>query len=70
MSHSDYFAVLEEKFSLIEFQKMPAETFLTHLFMQEADDVMTKVASDILYEKNGNCDAAMLRNQIKAVEDM
>ena len=36
--------------------------------MQEADDVRTKFSSDILYEKNGNGDTVVLRNQIKAVE--
>ena len=46
MGHSDYFAVLEEKMSLIEYEKMIADTFLTHLFMQEADNVMSKLASD------------------------
>ena len=43
MSHSDYFAVLEEKMSLIEYEKMTADTFLIHLFMQECD---VKLASD------------------------
>ena len=36
--------------------------------MQEADDVMTKLASAILYEENGNGNTALLKDQIKAVE--
>ena len=47
---------------------MTANTFLTHHFMYEADNVMSKLASDILSEERGNSDAALLRNQIKAVE--
>ena len=68
MSHSDFFDILEEKLSLIEFEKLTPDTLLTHIFLQEADATMTKLASEILYETNGKGDAAKLRNEIIAIQ--
>ena len=68
MSHTDFWQILEEKLSLIEFEKMTADTLATHIFLEEADATMTKHASEILYETNGKGDAAKLRNEIKAIE--
>ena len=53
MAHSDFFVILEGKLSIIEFQKMTPDTLVTHLFLEEADATMTKIASNILYETNG-----------------
>ena len=68
MAHSNFFDILEEKLSLNEFEKMTPDTLLTHIFLQESDPTMTKLASEILYETNGKGDAAKLRNEIKAIE--
>ena len=68
ISSSDYFTILEEKYELIDYPKMTGETFLTHLFMEETDPVMAMLASDILSERNGNDDVALLRNQMRVVE--
>ena len=68
MAHSDFFDILEEKLSLIEFEKLTRDSLLTHIFLQESDVTMTKVASEILYVTNGKGDIAKLRNEIKSVE--
>ena len=68
MSHSDFFDILEEKLSLIEFAKLTPDTLLIHIFLQEADATITKLVSEILYETNGKGDGAKLRNEIKAIE--
>ena len=68
MSHSDFFDMLEEKLELIEFDKLTPDSLVTHIFLQESDSVLTKVASDILYEIEGKGDIARLRNEIKLVE--
>ena len=68
MSHSDFFDILEEKLSLIEFAKLTPDTLLIHIFLQEADATITKLVSEILYETNGKRDAAKLRNEIIANE--
>ena len=68
MAHSDFFAILEEKLSLIEFEKMIPDTLVTHLFLEEAGSTMTEIASNVLYETNGKGNVAKLRNEIKAVE--
>ena len=46
---------------------MTEEAFLTHLFFEQANATMAKVASNILTnDKQGDTEA--LRNQIKAIE--
>ena len=67
-SHSDFFDILEEKLELIEFEKLTLDSLVTHIFLQEADTTLTKVASDILYDTDGKGDIVRLRNEIKLVE--
>ena len=64
MSHSDFWQILEEKLSLIEFEKMTADTLATNIFLEKANSTTKKLASEILYETNDKGDAAKLRNEI------
>ena len=59
---------MEEKLTLIEFENLTADTLATHIFLQESDATMTKMASEILYDTGGKGDAARLRNKIKSIE--
>merc|ERR1711942_205579 len=68
LSHSDFFDQLEESMELIEFEKLTPASLITHIFLRESDSVLTKVASDILYETEGAGDISKLRNEIKLVE--
>ena len=53
---------------MIEFEKLTPASLVTHIYLQESDSVLTKVASDILYETEGRGDIGRLRNEIKLVE--
>ena len=68
MSHSDFWALLEERITLIEFEILTAEGLATHLFLQKGDQTMTRLAAEILFNTDGKEDARRLRNEIKAIE--
>ena len=68
MSQSDFWALLEERISLIKFENLTALGLATHIFLQESDSVMTKMAAEILFDTQGKGDARKLRNDIKAIE--
>ena len=67
-SHSDFWGLLEEKLTLIDFQNLTGAALATHIFLQESDATMSKMVSQILYETGGKGDPARLRNEIKAIE--
>ena len=67
-THSDFWGILEEKLALIDFQNLTGEALGTHIFLQESDAVMSKMAAQILYETEGKGDVGRLRNEIKAIE--
>ena len=50
-SHSDFLMKLEEIFRLVEYEKITGPVFLTQLFLEQADGVMQKIATDILSSK-------------------
>ena len=47
-AHSDYMSKLRETSSVIEYEKMSLDEFLIHLFIRDADNVMAKIAQEIL----------------------
>ena len=47
-SHGDFFYQLEEHMSLIEFDKLTKEAMLIHLFLEQNDETMGRMAQDIL----------------------
>ena len=47
-SHGDFFFQLEEHMSLIEFDKLTKEALLTHLFLEQSNETMGRMAQDIL----------------------
>ena len=54
MSHSDFWAYLEEQIPLIEFDKLTAVGLAAHIFLQEGDPVMRKMTSEHLNDTDGN----------------
>ena len=66
-SHSDFWGILEEKLALLDFQYLTGEALATHIFLQESDAVMSKMAAQILNETGGKGDVGRLRNEIKAI---
>ena len=65
-SHSDFLDRLKEAGSVIEFDKMSLDEFLIHLFIQEADSQMAKIALEILEREKPSIH--MLVNKIKETE--
>ena len=53
--------------SLIEFEDLIKETLLTHLFLEQADETMSRMAQDILVKKPKG-DVDQLRQEIKSIE--
>ena len=53
--------------SLIEFDKLTKEALLTHLFLEQSDETMGRMAQDILV-KTPEGDANHLRQEIKRIE--
>ena len=51
--------------SLVEYNEMTKDSFLTHLFLEQADETMAKMATEIL-EKKG--DVNQLRQTIQQIE--
>ena len=68
MSHSDFWAYLEEQIPLIEFDKLTAVGLAAHIFLQEGDQVMKKMCSEHLESTDGRGDARKLCNEIRSVE--
>ena len=68
MSHSDFWAYLEEQIPLIEFDKLTAVGLAAHIFLQEGDPVMRKMTSEHLNETEGKGDARKLCNEIRSIE--
>ena len=66
-SHSDFFFQLEQHMSLIEFDKLTKEALLTHLFLEQSDEMMGRMAQDILV-KTPEGDANHLRQEIKRIK--
>ena len=66
-NHSDFFFQLEQAMSLIEFEDLSKETLLTHLFLEQADETMSRMAQDILVKKPKG-DVDQLRQEIKSIE--
>ena len=62
MSHSDFWAYLEEQIPLIEFDKLTAVGLAAHIFLQEGDQVMKKMCSEHLESTDGRGDARKLCN--------
>ena len=50
-SHSDFLMKPDEILKLVEYEKMNGAAFLTHLFLEQSDEVMQKIATDILSSK-------------------
>ena len=68
MSHSDFWAYLEEQIPLIEFDKLTAVGLAAHIFLQEGDPVMRKMTSEHLESTDGKADARKLCNEIRSIE--
>ena len=68
MSHSDFWAYLEEQIPLLKFQDLTVVGLAAHIFLQEADPVMRKMMSEHFEETGGKADARKLSNQIKGIE--
>ena len=66
-NHSDFLFALEEHMSLVEFDDMTKDSFLTHLFLEQADEHMAKMATEIL-EKKPKCDVHQLRQAIQQIK--
>ena len=66
-SLSDFLFKLEEYMSLVEFDKMTKDSFLIHLFLEQADETMAKMATKIL-ERNSQGDVNQLRQSIQQIE--
>ena len=66
-SHGDFFFQLEEHMSLIEFDKLAKEALLTHLFLEQSDETMGRMAQDILV-KTPVGDVNLLRQEIKRIK--
>ena len=66
-SHSDFLFTLEEHMSLVEFNDMTKDSFLTHLFLEQADETMAKMATEIL-ERKPKGDVNQLRQTIQQIE--
>ena len=66
-SHLDFLMNLEEQFRLVEYDEMTGPAFLTHLFLEQSDQTMAKIAIEILSTKSeGSIDS--LRSQMKDTE--
>ena len=66
-NHSDFLFQLEQAISLIEFEDLTKESLLTHLFLEQADEVMSRMAQDILIKKPKG-DVDQLCQEIKCIE--
>ena len=66
-SHSDFLFSLEEHMSLVQYNEMTKDSFLTHLFLEQADETMAKMATKILEKKPG-ADVNQLRQAIQQIE--
>ena len=66
-NHSDFLFALEEHMSLVEFNDMTKDSFLKHLFLEQADEHMAKMATEIL-EKKPKGDVHQLRQAIQQIE--
>ena len=66
-SHSDFLFTLEEYMSLVEFNNMTKDSFLTHLFLEQADETMAKMATEIL-ERKPKGDVNQLRQNSQQIE--
>ena len=66
-NHSDFLFQLEQAMSLIEFEDLTKESLLTHLFLEQADELMSRMAQDILIKKPKE-DVDQLRQEIKCIE--
>ena len=53
--------------SLVEFNNMTKDSFLTHLFLEQADETMAKMATEIL-ERKPKGDVNQLRQTIQQIE--
>ena len=53
--------------SLVEFNNMTKDSFLTHLFLEQADETMAKMATEIL-ERKPKGDVNELRQNIRQIE--
>ena len=66
-NHSEFLFKMEELVALIEFEKMTEASFITHLFIEQADTTMAKLAGEILRKKPEG-DINNLRTTIKQIE--
>ena len=66
-SHGDFFYQLEEHMSLIEFDNLTKEALLIHLFLEQSDETMGRMAQDILVKTPAG-DINLLRQEIKRIE--
>ena len=66
-NHSDFLFQLEQSINLIEFENLTRESLLTHLFIEQADEVMSRMAQELLI-KNPKGDVDKLRQEIKCTE--
>ena len=66
-SHSDFLRRIEERVELIEFQTLTKESLVCHIFLEEADFEMQKIATQLL-AKNPKGDLDELRTQVKTTE--
>ena len=66
-NHSNFLFQLEQSISLIEFEDLTKESLLTHLFIEQADEVMSRMAQELLM-KNPKGDIDKLRQEIKCTE--
>ena len=53
--------------SLVEFNNMTKDSFLTHLFLEQADETMAKMATEIL-ERKPKGDVNQLRQNIQQID--
>ena len=58
---------LEESFSLVDYKNTSGSAFFTHLFQEQADATMTKMAKEILEAKSDGY-VYILCNQVNAIE--
>ena len=66
-SHSDFLRRIEERVELIDFQSLTKQSLVCHIFLEEADFEMQKIATQLLAKNpEGNLDE--LKTQVKTTE--
>ena len=66
-THSEFLYKIEELMELVAFEEMSKEAFILHLFIEQADAEMSKLAAENL-QTNPKGDINSFRSQIKQVE--